>query len=130
MHRLFAVATLLIVVPLAAQENQEKLEVPARSPELFGKVMKIEARMAGVVHVVLQLSLPKVGKESENNEWHRKQFGTAWLIVVKGIPVRRRAGGATELRPGQMIAVWSEGTTFTTNPPTWCPEFIVVEEGK
>ena len=28
MHRLFAVATLLIAVPLAAQKNQKTLEVP------------------------------------------------------------------------------------------------------
>jgi hypothetical protein len=128
MHRLFAVPILLLAVPLAAQENPKKLEVPARSPELFGKVVKVEARMGGVANVVLQLSTPKAGKESENNEWHRKQFGTVRLLVPNGTPVRGRAGGALQLRPGQGIAIWSKAPVLTTDPPTWCADLIMVEE--
>jgi hypothetical protein len=97
---------------------------PLRPPELFGT---IEAVHPGVKFLVRSTRPNTPGWDSPQNEHHRKYDLKCWVLVREGLAIRRRDSGRVEVAVGQTVSAWCSGGMYTTNPPLWSADAVVIE---
>jgi hypothetical protein len=99
---------------------------PPRPPELFGT---IEAVHPGVKLLVRSARPNTPGWDSPQNEYHRRYDLPCWVLLRAGTSVHRRGGEPVEVVVGQTVSAWCSGPMYTTDPPGWGGDYVVIEPG-
>jgi hypothetical protein len=102
---------------------------PPRPPDFFGRVESVNRTEYGIVFQIRSTKPNLAGWDSEQNAYNRRQDwpGYPSVILSKDTPIHRRGGGSCELRVGQTVSAWGTGQAYTTNPPGYEGNFVVIE---
>ena len=99
---------------------------PARPPELFGTIEDVHP---GVKFLVRSRQPKTPGWDSPQNEYHRRYDIPCWVLLRADTPIHRREDEPVEIAVGQTVSAWCSGGMYTTNPPGWGGDFVVIERG-